>query len=116
MMKETRVKSRLILQLNPNDNERILDFGCGTGTLTLMIKRAVSGCIVYGIDIDPEVLEIAGKKARHDDVDVHLILYNGIALPFDDGSFDKVVTSLVIHHLSRKEKTRLFGELHRVLK
>lgn len=116
VMKETTVKSRLIAQLNPNGNERILDFGCGTGTLTLMIKKAGPGCDVYGIDIDPEVLEIAGKKARHDFSNVHFILYDGITLPFDGDSFDKIVTSLVIHHLSPEKKPGIFRELHRVLK
>jgi ubiquinone/menaquinone biosynthesis C-methylase UbiE len=115
-MKEARIKSRLIVQLNPNDNESILDFGCGTGTLTLMIKKAGPGCEVYGIDIDPEVLEIARKKARDDEVDVHFIEYNGITLPFNGDNFDKVVTSLVLHHLSAVQKTRLFRELYRVLK
>lgn len=116
VMKETKIKNRLIAQLNPTDTEKILDFGCGTGTLTLMIKTAGSDCDVYGIDIDPEVLAIAGMKARHDNVDVHLVLYNGINLPFGNNSFDKVVTSLVVHHLSPEEKTRVFRELYRVLK
>ena len=116
VMKEATIKSRLVAQLNPGNHERVLDFGCGTGTLTLMIKKAGPGCDVYGIDIDPAVLEIAGEKARRDHVDVHLILYNGTSLPFDRESFDKIATSLVVHHLSPEEKTRLFRELYRVLK
>ncbi|MEN6396494.1 MAG: class I SAM-dependent methyltransferase [Methanoregula sp.] len=116
VMDETRVKSRLVTQLDPIDNESILDFGCGTGTLTLMIKRAGPGCEVYGIDIDTDMLEIAERKARHDEVDIHLILYDGLTLPFADGTFDKVVSSLMVHHLSREDKPRLFGEVYRVLK
>jgi ubiquinone/menaquinone biosynthesis C-methylase UbiE len=115
-MKETRVKSRLVTQLDPKNTERILDFGCGTGTLMLMIKRAGPGCDVYGIDIDPDVLVIAEKKAHHDEVNIHLILYDGVTLPFADRTFDKIVSSLVVHHLSRDDKPRLFGELYRVLK
>jgi len=115
-MKETQLKSRLITQLNPKDNENILDFGCGTGTLMLMIKKARPGCVVYGIDIDPQVLEIAETKAQRDRVDIHLAKYNGITLPFADENFDKVVTSLVLHHLSREEKFGIFGEIYRVLK
>lgn len=115
-MKETLLKSRLVTQVNPKDNEKILDFGCGTGTLTLMIKKAKPGCTVYGIDIDPQILEIAEKKAEHEGVDVHLVKYDGITLPFDDESHDKVVTSLVVHHLSREEKFRIFREIYRVLK
>lgn len=116
VMKETRIKTRLVTLVNPGDHERILDFGCGTGTLTMMIKKAEPGCAVFGIDIDPQMLAIAGKKARRDGVNVHFIRYDGAILPFAEGSFDKVVTSLVIHHLSPAEKTRLFRELYRVLK
>lgn len=116
VMKETQLKSRLITQLNPIDNEKILDFGCGTGTLMLMIKKVRPGSVVYGIDIDHQVLEIAEKKAQREGVDIHLIKYNGITLPFADESFDKVVTSLVLHHLSKKEKFGIFGEIYRVLK
>ena len=116
VMRETTIKSRLVTLLHPGDHENILDFGCGTGTLTLMIKRAGPGCIVYGIDIDPQVLGIAKKKARHDGVEIHLVLYNGVTLPFDDESFDKVVSSLVIHHLPAGEKPGIFRELYRVLK
>jgi len=81
-----------------------------------MIKMAGPGSEVYGIDIDPQVLEIAEKKARQDEVDIHLILYDGATLPFVDETFDKIVSSLMIHHLSREEKSRLLRELYRVLK
>lgn len=115
-MSETRLKSCLITQLNPKDNEKILDFGCGTGTLMLMIKKARPGLVVHGIDIDPRMLEIANKKALQAGVEVHLIKYDGITLPFADETFDKVVTSLVLHHLSTQEKFRIFREIYRVLK
>jgi ubiquinone/menaquinone biosynthesis C-methylase UbiE len=116
LMSEIKIKSRLIAQLDPNGEEKILDFGCGTGTLTLMIKQAGAGCFVYGIDIDPQVLEIAQRKARRDGVDVHLIRYDGVTLPFPEGNFDKLVSSLVLHHLSHDEKNLLLRELYRVLK
>ena len=115
-MRENRLKSLLITQLNLKDSERILDFGCGTGTLVLMIKKSRPDCVVYGIDIDPQVLEIAEKKARREGADVHLIQYNGITLPFADKSFDKVVTSLMVHHLFKEEKIPIIKELYRVLK
>jgi len=115
-MKETLIKSRLITQLSPQDNERILDFGCGTGTLTLMIKKAGPGCSVYGIDIDHQALEIAEKKARHDGVDIQLIQYDGTVLPFANEKFDKLVSSLVLHHLPKEEKIPVLRELYRVLK
>jgi ubiquinone/menaquinone biosynthesis C-methylase UbiE len=115
-IRETRLKSYLITQLNPKDNEKILDFGCGTGTLMLMVKKARPGSVVHGIDIDPRMLEAANKKAHQAGVEVHLIKYDGITLPFADETFDKVVTSLVLHHLSTQEKFWIFREIYRVLK
>jgi len=115
-MKESQLKSRLITQLNLKDNEKILDFGCGTGTLMLMIKKTRPGCAVFGIDIDSQVLEIAERKAHREGMDIHLIKYDGFTIPFTNESFDKAVTSFVLHHLSTEEKFRIFKEIYRVLK
>jgi ubiquinone/menaquinone biosynthesis C-methylase UbiE len=49
-------------------------------------------------------------------MDIHLMRYNGVTLPFADRTFDKVVSSLVVHHLSAGERPGIFKELHRVLK
>lgn len=116
VMRETELKSRLVAQLNLKAGENILDFGCGTGTLTVMIKKAKPGCMVNGIDVDPEVLEIAKSKARLENTDINFLEYDGITLPFADESFDKVATSLVLHHLSTAEKHTAFKEIYRVLK
>jgi ubiquinone/menaquinone biosynthesis C-methylase UbiE len=116
LMRETALKSRLIAQLNLQDGDRVLDFGCGTGTLTIMMKKAKPGSVVTGIDVDPEVLEIARGKARRERADIGLVEYDGVALPFADGSIDKVVTSLVLHHLSTAQKLAAFGEIYRVLR
>ena len=44
----------------------MLDVGCGTGTLALMVKDACPGARVVGLDVDPKILAIAGRKAaRH---------------------------------------------------
>lgn len=115
-MRENLIKSRLIAQLSPGGCERILDFGCGTGTLTLMIKKAGPGCDVYGIDIDQQMLEIAEMKARRDGAEIRFISYDGVTLPFKDADIDKVVTSLVIHHLPTDGRSGIFHEFHRVLK
>jgi len=116
VMRETHLKSQLVVQLNLKDDEKILDFGCGTGTLMLMIKKTKPGCVVYGIDIDLQVLEIAERKSHREGADIHLIIYDGTTLPCVDETFDKVVTSFVLHHLSTEEKFGIFKEIFRVLK
>jgi len=42
---------------------RVLDLGCGTGTLTILAKQAAPGADVTGLDGDPQVLQIAQNKA-----------------------------------------------------
>lgn len=116
LMREAEVKARLVAMMDLQDGEKVVDFGCGTGTLAIMLKEAVPGSEVMGIDVDPEVLEIARAKARQRKVDVLLEEYDGITLQFADCSIDKVVTSLVLHHLSTPEKYAAFKEIYRVLK
>lgn len=116
LLREKKVRTRLIAQLDLQSGDQVLDFGCGTGTLAVMIKKAEPGCAVTGLDIDPQVLEIARKKALLGNADVRFVEYAGAAFPFGDESFDQVVTSLALHHLSTGEKRAAFREMYRVLK
>jgi SAM-dependent methyltransferase len=115
-MPEREIKSVLIKQLNIKKSDNILDFGCGTATLTIMTKEMHSDAFVYGVDVDSKVLEIAKEKVNKRNLDIHLDIYDGTVLPYKDGTFDKVMTSLVFHHLKRNQKVNALHEIHRVLK
>jgi len=93
---------------------KVLDLGCGTGTLTVMLKQAHPGVNITGMDGDSEVLDIARKKSEGMDIQWD----EGLAssLPYPDSAFDRVVTSLVIHHLVTDDKRRAFKEIYRVIK
>jgi ubiquinone/menaquinone biosynthesis C-methylase UbiE len=82
----------------------VLDLGCGTATLTILIKQLQPGAEVVGLDGDSKILTIAEAKVAQADVD--LTLDQGLAnnMPYRDQSFDRVVSSLVIHHLSETQK------------
>jgi ubiquinone/menaquinone biosynthesis C-methylase UbiE len=114
IMYEEPFKLKLIENANIQPGMNILDLGCGTGTLTLMIKRAHPDANIIGLDGDPQVLDIARQKSRG----VNIQWDEGLAssLPYPDSVFDRVVTSLVIHHLTTDDKRRAFKEIHRVLK
>jgi len=113
-MREESFKRRLIRQANIQPKMKVLDLGCGTGTLTIMLKRAHPTAEVTGLDGDPQVLDIARDKSRSTDIQWD----EGLAssLPYPDSVFDRVVTSLVIHHLVTDDKRRAFREIYRVLK
>ena len=62
-MREENFKRRLVAQANIRPGSRVLDLGCGTGTLTILVKRIIPEAEVTGLDGDPAVLQIAGQKA-----------------------------------------------------
>src|SRR5574341_2573371 len=62
-MRENTFKRHLIAQANIASGHRVLDLGCGTATLTILVKQAHPGAEVVGLDGDPQVLEIGRAKA-----------------------------------------------------
>jgi len=114
VMREETFRRKLVQQANIMTGMRVLDLGCGTGTLTLMLKRAYPNATITGMDGDPQVLEIAREKSRGMDIRWEAGL--AASLPYSDSTFDRVVTSLVIHHLVTIDKRRAFQEIYRVLK
>lgn len=91
----------------------ILDVGCGTGTLAVEMAR-MPGAAVTGVDGDPEILRRAQRKPGAEAVVWREAMVD--ALPATDGSFDVVVTSLVLHHLAPATKAAALSEMHRVLR
>jgi len=97
--------------------ERVLDVGCGTGSLAVALKVSVGPTgSVHGIDASPEMIEVARHNASKAGVDVDFQVGLGEAIPFPNGTFDLVVSQLAIHHLQDDLKQSAFGEMHRVLK
>lgn len=115
-MREETFKRRLLEQVNLQPGQRALDLGCGTGTLTVMLKQSVPGAQVTGLDGDEQVLAIAREKARQSGLDISWDFGLAYELPYPESSFDVVLSSLVIHHLTRPDKVRTFREANRVLR
>lgn len=114
--REAAFKAALVDQAALAQSFRVLDLACGTGTLTIMMKNAVPKADVTGIDGDNKILEIARSKASTMQMNIrfdHGMSYN---LPYDDSFFDRVVSSLFFHHLTREGKVKSLRETLRVLK
>jgi ubiquinone/menaquinone biosynthesis C-methylase UbiE len=84
---------------------RTLDVACGTGFLT----RNLRGDVV-GLDQSTAMLEEARRQAP----DAEFVQGDALALPFPDGSFDRVFTGHFYGHLYREERARFLGEARRV--
>lgn len=116
LLRADRFKQRLVDEARIGPEHRVLDLGCGTATLTLMIKRAHPDAQVVGLDGDPKVLEIARRKVLRSGLLVVLEEGMAYALPYPDASFDRVLSSLVLHHLSDDDQLRCLREVRRVLR
>lgn len=115
LMPESKFKKHLIKEANIKTGHRILDVGCGTGTLALLVKQNHEGAKVFGLDGDKKVLEIAQKKAAK--AGAEIVLHQGLAfcLPYADKSFDRVFSSLMLHHRTPENKRLSLSEICRVL-
>jgi demethylmenaquinone methyltransferase/2-methoxy-6-polyprenyl-1,4-benzoquinol methylase len=99
------------------DGEKVLEIGCGTGTLALMM--AARGAFVVGFDVSKGMLEVAKEKVRASRAEESVKLEEkGVAEmdSFEDESFDKIVSTLVFSELSSDEQIYALEESKRILK
>jgi SAM-dependent methyltransferase len=93
--------------------ERVLDFGCGVGRLTNAL--AEHSKTVVGVDLAASMVQRARELNRHPDR-VEFVLYDGLTLPFEDGSFDGALSLLVLQHGRPEVQLRCLMELQRVVR
>jgi len=109
-------KSRLVSVASIEAGHRVLDLGCGTGTLALMIKQACPQATVVGLDLDTRILSIARRKILRAGVEVQLEQGSATAPPFEPASFDRVLSTLVFHHLTTPQKRAALAAARRLLR
>ena len=102
--------------LNLKKGERVLDLGCGTGNETLQAALMVgSQGEVTGLDLTPEMLDAARQNASEKGITNTLFINSSIEkLPFDNNSFDAIISNCVINHAP--DKQQVYREIFRVLK
>lgn len=115
-MPERKIKQALINASFLTDYATVLDFGCGTATLTMMAKEHSPSINITGIDVDKSILKNATEKVKQKNLNIDLIVYDGVDLPFADSRFDRIISCLVFHHLETTVKQRMLAELYRVTK
>lgn len=95
--------------------QRILDLGCGTGTLTLMLKAAFPDAAVTGLDLSPYMLALAAHKAQ--EAETEISWRHGLAegTGFADGSFDLITAGLLFHETPPVVSQAILTEAHRLL-
>ena len=79
---------------------RVLDAGCGPGTITLGLARKVAPGQVIGIDIEDSRFSDGQKQAQREGLDLEFRRASVYELPFQDGSFDAAFSHALLEHLS----------------
>ena len=97
--------------------DKVLDIGCGTGNLTLVVQAHVgeSG-ETHGIDPAPEMIRVAQNKALRSGARVNFQIGVIEDIPFPNDYFDVILSSLTVHHLPDALKREGFVNIRRVLK
>jgi ubiquinone/menaquinone biosynthesis C-methylase UbiE len=113
--RELRKKTVNLASIQPG--EKVLDVGCGTGTLAIEAARSEGRAgHVAGIDPSTQQIAWASSKAARRNIPVEFQIGVIEDLPFPDQTFDVVLSTLMMHHLPTPLKRKGLAEIARVLK
>lgn len=110
------VHSKLINQAAINKGYRILEIGCGTGSLAILTWKLNPKAQIFGIDPDPKALARARQKAMRTNANIRFDQGFSEKLPFPDSSFNIVLSALMLHHIHSNAKQLAINEAWRILK
>jgi SAM-dependent methyltransferase len=94
---------------------RILDLGCSVGHSTIPYKDLFPDAEVHGVDVAAPMLRHAHFRAESMGRAVHFSQQNAEDLDFEDGSFDLIVSHILLHETSTKAIRKIMAECHRLL-
>lgn len=116
LTRETAWRSALIQQIAPSSADRILDVGCGTGTLAVELNRLVPEAEIIGIDPDATALERALAKADSSSRSLRFLqgFLSESSLPLN-WKPTKIVSSLVFHQTPLATKRDILRRMHDLL-
>lgn len=110
-------RNHLIALAGMAPGNKVLDIGCGTGTQAIAAwRRIASDGSIVGVDISQEMLAAAQRKARRAGADIAFYQADAARLPFEDGCFDIVTITTVLHMMPENRQRLCLREAQRVLR
>ena len=118
LTRERLWRTTIVAHLAPQPDDVVVDVGCGTGSLAVLIARIQPQARVIGIDPDPEVLAIAVRKAEgaHAEVEWRTAMGDDLSSTIPDRSVDGVVSSLVLHQCPMPKKRAIIAAMFAALR
>ncbi len=110
------VHQEMVVVAGIRDGHRVLDVGCGTGNLLRSTGKRHPHAELTGVDPDLKMLARAERKLRRAGLTARLDRGFAQELAFPDASFDRVFSSLMLHHLDTSSKDEMLSEARRVLR
>ena len=118
------VWAELLHELNLRGDERVLDIGCGRGAVLMMVAEHLTTGRAVGVDLwrkedqSSNAIEATERNAEAEGVcgRVELRTADMTALPFENSSFDVIVSNMAIHNVKRPSRDKAIEEAVRVLR
>ncbi len=111
-----RALAPLVSQADLQAGHAVLDIGCGTGAVAILVKQRYPDASVIGVDPDPLALVRAARNAARAGVAVRFDRGFADTLDYPSAGFDRVFSSMMLHHVRRADRFNTFTEVRRVLK
>ncbi|MFJ8431360.1 class I SAM-dependent methyltransferase [Kitasatospora sp. NPDC094019] len=118
LTRERLWRSLAAMHVAPRPEDVVVDVGCGTGSLAVLLNRVEPRATVIGVDPDPETLAVARRKAAvaGGTVDWRLGMGDAVAAIVGAGTADTVVSSLVLHQCPVPMKRAVLASMHETLR
>lgn len=109
-----KMRSTVIDALDPVPGQRLLELGCGSGRLAIAIKRRCPDVAITAVDGNRDILKIARDRANQAGMDIDFKLGDFTSCPLE-GTYDRVYSTLVLHHLTLDAKQQVFDRIRGLL-
>lgn len=103
-----------LVELTVEENDRVLDVGCGTGSAT--IEAALRAREVVGIDLSPDMIELAEEKVQKNSLLNTSLIATSVEDYSPEGRFDKVISSFMIPHVKPSLRPAIYSCMFNFLK